>query len=205
MATAGVSTIKSDKPKRSSQPSEQDRPRTKKSAAPLTVTRSELLVDGSDDEFRSLVHDSLAFSARLLSVRAGYGDIIGVTGPQYTILISIAHLSKKSGVSVRKVADHLHLSGSYVTNETNKLIATGFITKTKDLRDRRRVLLELTDLGWAKFGELARIQSRVNDVHFGHLSRQDFLTLRRIMADLVESTDQALSLLGHMATLRPKA
>ena len=173
--------------------------------APATVTRPELLIDDSDHEFRALVHDSLAFSARLLAIRSGYGKLIGVTGPQYTILISIAHLSKASGVSVSGVADHLHLSGSYVTNETNKLIENGLITKTQDPDDRRRVLLELTDLGWGKFRDLSTIQSRVNDVHFGRLSRKDFVTLRRIMADLVASTDQALNLLHHLSALRSDA
>lgn len=205
MAMANSSSAKSDKSRRSSSPTRNHRLAKKPRTAPLTVTRPELLIDGSDDEFRSLVHDSLAFSARLLSVRAGYGELIGVSGPQYTVLISIAHLSKVSGVSVRTVADHLHLSGSYVTNETNKLIASGLITKTQDPRDRRRVLLELTGLGWGKFGELAEIQSRVNDIHFGCLSRRDFVTLRRIMEDLTESTDQALDLLRHLKGLRPKA
>lgn len=205
MAMANLSSVENGMRKNSSSPSRNHRSRKKQRTVPLTVTRPELLIDGSDDEFRSLVHDSLAFSARLLSVRAGYGELIGVSGPQYTILISIAHLSKKSGVSVRTVADHLHLSGSYVTNETNKLIASGLITKTQDPRDRRRVLLELTDLGWGKFGELAEIQSRVNDIHFRCLSRRDFVTLRRIMEDLTESTDQALNLLRHLTALRPKA
>ena len=167
--------------------------------APLTVTRPELLEDGRDDGFRALVHDSLAFAARLQAVRDGYARIIGVSGPQYTILISIARLSKARDVSINAVAEHLHLSGSAVTNEVTRLVRAGLVEKTEDPADRRRVVLRITVAGWQRFRGLAPVQSQVNDVHFGRLSRRDFVELRRIMSDLVASTDEALSLLGHLA------
>jgi DNA-binding MarR family transcriptional regulator len=167
--------------------------------APLTVTRPELLEDGRDDGFRALVHDSLAFAARLQAVRDGYARLIGISGPQYTILISIARLSKAQDVSVTTVADHLHLSGSAVTNEVTKLVRMGLVEKTEDPTDRRRVVLSITEEGRLRFRLLAPVQSQVNDVHFSRLSRKGFLELRRTMADLVESTDEALSLLDHLS------
>jgi len=170
-------------------------------AAPLTVSRPELLEDGQDDGFRALVHNSLAFAARLQAIRDGYARLIGVSGPQYTILISITRLSKAGDVSVTTVADHLHLSGSAVTNEITKLVRMGLVEKTADPVDRRRVILRITDAGRARFDRLAPIQSQVNDVHFGRLSADDFAQLRRMMADLVESTDDALSLLDHLSGL----
>jgi DNA-binding MarR family transcriptional regulator len=167
-------------------------------SVPLTVNRPELLIDGSDDEFRALVHDALAFSARLEAIREGYGQIVGVTGPQYSILISIAHLSRCGNVSIGTVADHLHLSGSFVTTETNKLMELGLLKKETDPADRRRVILRLTSKSWDQFCKLAKIQSVVNDQHFASLSRKDFFELRRIMMGLVESTDKALTLLKHL-------
>lgn len=174
------------------------RPGRAENSVPLTVNRPELLIDGSDDEFRALVHDALAFSARLEAIREGYGQIVGVTGPQYSILISIAHLSRGRNVGVGTVADHLHLSGSFVTTETNKLMELGLLKKAVDPTDRRRVILRLTSEGWGRFRELAKVQSVVNDQHFASLSRKDFFELRRIMAGLVESTDRALTLLRHL-------
>ena len=168
-------------------------------SAPLTVTRPELLEDGRDDGFRALVHDSLAFAARLQAVRDGYARLIDVSGPQYTILIAIARLSKEQDVSVTTIADHLHLSGSAVTNEVTKLVRMGLVEKTADPADRRRVVLRITKAGQTRFRRLAPVQSQVNDIHFGRLSRRDFTELRRIMADLVESTDEALSLLDHLS------
>ena len=107
--------------------------------APLTISRPEMLVDGSDRQFRQLVHNLFGFLARHEAVRAGHGARIGLVGIEYTVLISIRHLSAEEGdVSVNRVADHLHLSGAFVTTITNKLLKRGLIHKTPDPADRRR-------------------------------------------------------------------
>ncbi len=167
-----------------------------------TVSRDELLVDGNDFHFRKFVHDSLAFAARLTAVRDGYARLIGVSGPQYTIIISIAHLTEKGPVTVSDIASHLHLSGSFVTNECKKLTEFGLISKSENDQDRRRVNLEITDDGWERLDKLSGLQSQVNDVHFGNLTRDDFDRVREIMPRLVASTDRALSLLRHIGDVR---
>jgi len=204
MASAKPKTKSRARPKSAAEPPAGKKRRTNKASAHLTVTRAELLSQGDDNEFRKLVHDSLAFAARLVAIRDGYGSIMGITGPQYTILISIAHLNRSGDVSVSSVAEHLHLSGSFVTNEIGKLIQLALVEKAQDESDRRRVLLTVSATGWEKFKELSVIQSRVNDVHFGCLSREDFVTLRRIMSELVDCTDQALMLLRYLTTQPPQ-
>ncbi len=62
---------------------------------PLTVSRPELLVEGSDQQFRQVIHDALGFSSRLQEIRNQLGEVIGLTGPAYSILIAIDHLSSE--------------------------------------------------------------------------------------------------------------
>lgn len=171
------------------------------SAAPLTVTRPELLVGGSDDAFRQLVHASLAFAARLMAIRDGYATFIGLSGPQYTILVSIQHLQANGDVGVKKLADHLSLSGTFVTTETNKLEKAGLVTKAKGHADGRRVSLATTSAGDALLLRLSTVQQQVNNVHFGSLSAAEFQMLRKVMPELVNSTEAGLSLLRHLVTL----
>src|SRR5690242_5891196 len=139
-------------------------------AKPLTVSRPELLVDGSDAQFRAFVHGMLAFAAQLESVRDGFAALLGLTGIQYTILISISHLQSEREVTVRAVADHLHLSGAFVTTETGKLLRLGLITKVQDLRDRRQVCLRVTVKARELLSGLAAVQVQVNDVLFEFLN-----------------------------------
>jgi len=60
-----------------------------RASAPLTVSRPELLVQGSDRAFRSLVHGLFGFFARHEAIRSGHGARIGLVGIEYTVLISI--------------------------------------------------------------------------------------------------------------------
>lgn len=167
--------------------------------APLTVSRPELLVDGSDDEFRKLVHGLFALAARHEAVRNGHADYIGLPGIQYTILIAIGHLEANGPVTVKMIADHLHVSGSFITLETGKLVRDGLITKTRRADDRRHVSLVLTDQGRQLLDRLAPRQRRVNDVQFDGLTRKEFDTLLNLVERLIESSDQARSLQKYLA------
>ena len=167
-------------------------------AMPLTVSRPDLLTQEGDDTFRQLVHNLLAFSARLETVRSSFAAMIGLSGIQYTILISIAHLQGSRGVGIKAVAGHLSLSGAFVTTETRKLITLDLVRKRTNPRDRRRVLLQITDKGRRLLADLAPVQREVNDVLFGSLSREDFRTLTRLARGLLAGSGRAVALAGYL-------
>ena len=84
-------------------------------ALPLSVTRPEILIDGSDREFRRLIHRMLIGQARLAAVRECIAGRIGVSGTQYTMLMSVLHLQGTAGVSITALADYLEVTGPHVT------------------------------------------------------------------------------------------
>ena len=166
---------------------------------PLTISRPEMLVAGSDRPFRHLVHALFGFLARHEAVRAGHGACIGLVGIEYTVLISIGHLSaQENEVSVNRVADHLYLSGAFVTNVTNQLLKRGLIYKRPDPNDRRRVRLEISPEGWNKLAELAPVQRIVNDVQFDCLSAEEFKQLSDMVDRLIDSSNRALRLQAYL-------
>lgn len=184
--------------------------------APLTITRRELLVDGSDREFRRLVHGLFGFLARHEAVRAGHARRIGLVGIEYTVLISIRHLVADEGeASVNRVADHLYLSGAFITTITNQLLKRGLIHKQQDPKDRRRTLLEVSAEGNALLAELAPVQRHVNDVQFEPLGAAEFHQLIGLVEKLIDSSERAVRLqtyieqlstpeaLGTMSKLKP--
>lgn len=172
--------------------------------APLTISRSELLSNGSDREFRQLVHKLFAFGARHEAIRNGHGAKIGLSGIEYTFLVSIHHLEDEGDVSVKQLADHLHLSGPFATTMVGKLIRQNLITKETDPSDRRRVCLRVTEQGHQLLARLAPTQRQVNDVQFGSLSTQDFHYLLTLLERLLESSDQALALQQYLALESPQ-
>ncbi|WP_454918253.1 MarR family winged helix-turn-helix transcriptional regulator [Xanthobacter sediminis] len=167
---------------------------------PLTVSRPALMVEGSDLAFRDLLHDMLAFAAVVEEVRDRLGGLIGLSGTQYTILTSIARLSDRApNLGVNQVAEHLHLSGAFITLEVNKLVAAGLVTKAVNPDDRRRVVLAVTAEAERRLTELVRVQVPANDSLFEPLSAQEFKALRSIIAKLAGPGGRALQLITYLA------
>lgn len=170
-----------------------------------TVTREELLVEGSDREFRRLVHSLFAFFARHQAIRDGHARRIGLAGIDYTVLIAIARLSLDGDVSVKQVGEHLHVSGAFITTVSGKLARKGLISKRPSEEDRRRVRLTVTAQGYDLLNELAPYQRQVNDVEFEPVSRAEFRKLIGLVERLIVSSDRAIALQRYLARERPTA
>jgi MarR family transcriptional regulator, organic hydroperoxide resistance regulator len=165
---------------------------------PLTTSRPELLPGGRDRQFRHLIHALFGFAAHHERIRSGHAKVIGLAGIEYTVLISIAHLSQDGDVNVKTVADHLYLSGAFITAVAGKLMKLGLIHKKVDTGDRRRVTLTVSAQGRAALERLAPIQRQVNDMEFGTLTRQEFELLTGIVERLIESGAKAVALQNYL-------
>jgi DNA-binding MarR family transcriptional regulator len=165
---------------------------------PLTVLRPELLVDGSDTEFRRLVNALFPFLGLHTAIRNGYAELLSLTGPAYSILLVVRTLGDSGPVNIRTIADQLRLSGSFITAETNLLEHKNLVRKRKGLDDKRLVSVTLTPKGTALLDSIAELRQRVNDVQFGRLSREDFRVLVPAIEGLVESSEQALTFLNFL-------
>lgn len=167
---------------------------------PLTISRPELIVDDSDRRFRELVHNLFGFFALHERIRGGHGKFIGLAGIEYTVLIAIGHLAVDGDVNVKTVAEHLHLSGAFITATTNRLLRLGFIHKMVDTADRRRVTLTVSSKGRAALEKLAPLQRRINDIEFGCLSRQEFHALNNLLMRLIKDGERAVALQNYLLT-----
>lgn len=170
--------------------------------SPLTVTRPELLIEGSDAQFRKLIHRLLAYASSLEAIRAGLGEMIGLSGTQYTILICIAHLQQGKAVGVKEIAFHLSYTGALVTIETGKLVKLGLVEKRQNPGDKRRVLLTITDRARDLLRGLAPSQRQVNDTLFANLNAEGFGQLCRLTESLCADARTAQSLVEFLIGTR---
>jgi len=168
-----------------------------------TVTRRELTLDRTDNEFRTMIHNLLSVSQRLQANRRSHARMLGMSGVQYTVLTAIAHLQGTEGVSVNAVARHLHLSPSFVTMEAAKMVALRVIDKAQDSADKRRVQLTVSQRGWDLLDNILPIQRPVNDALFEGLSREDFVAFCRIIAMIADNAERASALLELLKHSRP--
>lgn len=81
-------------------------------------------------------------------------DKLGLTYPQYLVMVT---LWNRDGQNVKELGKTLFLDSSTLTPLLKRLDAAGLITRTRNPRDEREVLLHLTPAGQALKGEAAEI------------------------------------------------
>ncbi len=164
---------------------------------PATVSRPALLDGGNDARFRRLVYDLLTISSRMAVVREHLGCGMGITAPQFSLLMAIGQSQVARGVGVTAVARTLHVSSAFVATETGKLAQAGLLTKRANPKDRRAVLLSLTRAGRTLIERNSGEVCQINDVFFGALTRSTFAALSTTMAALVRSSARATAYLDR--------
>ncbi|MDP9994027.1 DNA-binding MarR family transcriptional regulator [Variovorax boronicumulans] len=157
-----------------------------------------------DSTFRQLLYDISVVSTLLESAREYLAGRLGVTSPQYNIVMVVAR-SGGDGVSVSDVATRLNVTGAFVTNEVKKLVKGDLIVKKTNPDDGRGVLLSLTPSGYAKVRALEPDLLMVNNRLFGTLSKADFHDLARIMGSLIGVFGQTVAVLKALTTESEKA
>jgi DNA-binding MarR family transcriptional regulator len=169
-------------------------PHTVKSAfrLPPTVSRPELLEDGNDQRLRRLLYDLFVLSAHVDTIRSHVGGLVGLTPPQYSIVIVVAQSQENGGASVGAVAAHLHVSSAFVATEASKLVRKGFLMKRANPTDRRGVLLTLSREAEETIRSLAPYLRSINDRFFASLDRDQFLLCSETVTRLVEGAASAV-------------
>jgi len=152
----------------------------------------------SDRQFRQLVRNLLTVARRIELARDHFGRGLNITGPQYNLLMTVAEFQGVAGVSVGAVAQAMHVSSSFVTAETGKLLEVGLVRKRPNPSDRRGALLKLSSLGRAKIHRLLAEIRAVNDLFFGRLTAGSFGALCAGTEALVEGSREAMQYIARM-------
>ncbi len=160
---------------------------------PLSVSRTELLIDGSDAAFRRVIYGLFTCGARLHQCRDAFGAAIGLTGAQYTILIAGAHLQEERGIGIRALADYLQVATPHVTTEVGKLVKAGLLAKRPNPEDGRGVLVSVTAAGHAALEALSPFLREINDILFDGMTRDEFIALVRFIDKFANNTERAVA------------
>jgi DNA-binding MarR family transcriptional regulator len=174
---------------------------------PKIVTRPELLEDGGDRRFRQFVYDIIVLATALDRARAHLASRVGLTPPQYTMLMLVAQNQNDTPVTVRLIARRLRVSGAFITMEVKKLIQRRLLAKQPNPEDGRSNLLKLTAKAEREIQGLAPEIRMVNDRLFASLNRDNFLAASRLinfMLDDFEATVRYLEA-GRQKAAAPKA
>jgi DNA-binding MarR family transcriptional regulator len=157
----------------------------------LLVSNPKLVVDGSDLQFRRLIHNFLLFGSRLQKLNTRIAGLLGLTETDFTIVMSIRHLEKDGRPNVSQLADYLNLSSPLITNRVTGLIKQGLLAKQAANSDRRVMLLSLTLAARALIGEKSAQIAQLNDLAMAAVSRDTMNKLIPLLAKMAEDVETA--------------
>ena len=106
---------------------------------PVTISREDFLIEGSDADFRRSIYAMIQSVGRLLACRDAFGRELDLTPSQFAVLMGVAHCQQREGVIIKDLADHVGLAATHVTTEVGRLERAGYLIKKPSPADRRSV------------------------------------------------------------------
>lgn len=107
-----------------------------------------------------------AISVHLEELRYFWAKALGISGPQWMILMALSDLDQAQGVPVNAVSKKLHVDPSFVTTQSKLLETKGFIKRQPSREDARVVQMSLTSKAYQQLAKLASQQEALNDFIF---------------------------------------
>ncbi|GAA4568966.1 MarR family winged helix-turn-helix transcriptional regulator [Planotetraspora kaengkrachanensis] len=128
----------------------------------------------------------LGLSTYLLSLtgkaaRAGLAERLAARGLRLWHMATLAALADFGPHAQRDLATRLAMDPSDVAKVVDELAVAGYVDRSRDPGDRRRVAVTLTDSGRTALAELDADARRVQDEILAPLSREDRLRLHTLL------------------------
>jgi DNA-binding MarR family transcriptional regulator len=171
---------------------------------PVTSERSHSrgLVRGSNNTMRQLLYD-FAYLGELNDALQRYSaSELNLTSPQFNIMMYAYKAGTSGGVSIRDVAEYLHVSGPFITHEANKLEDRHLLIRTPNPADGRSTLLRLTAHAEAQMRAISEKVRHYDDRFFGRMDNDDLAQLMALLDRLIDGGESLLSEISAPKALR---
>src|SRR3982074_3846311 len=133
---------------------------------------SKELAARNQDIVRRFAWEIVSINVHLQEIRYFWAKTLGISGPQWMILMALVDLDHDDGVPVNAVSKKLHVDSSFVTTQSKMLEKKGFLRRKTSTEDARIVLMSLTDKTYKQMAGLAAQQESLNEFIFAELSNK---------------------------------
>ena len=126
----------------------------------------------NQDTIRRLTWVIASINVHLEELRYFWAKTLGISGPQWMILMALADMDQDEGVPVNVVSKKLHVDSSFITTQSKLLEKKGFLRRKTSTEDARIVQMSLTDKTYKHLAGLASQQEALNDFIFAELDNE---------------------------------
>ena len=145
----------------------------------------------NQETIRRFVWAINSVGVHLEELRYFWARALGISGPQWMILMALADLDQKDGVPVNVVSKKLHVDSSFVTTQSKLLEKKGFLRRKTSTEDARIVQMSLTDKTYKYLAGLAAQQEALNEFIFAELSDKQLGELTNTLSGLKNRLEKA--------------
>jgi len=145
----------------------------------------------NQDAVRRFTWAIAAISVHLEELRYFWAKTLGISGPQWMILMALADMDQDDGVAVNAVSKKLHVDSSFVTTQSKLLEKKGFLRRKTSDEDARIVQMSLTDKTYKQLAGLASQQEALNEFIFSEFGEHELDELNSKLTALQHRLEKA--------------
>src|ERR1700730_17063053 len=145
----------------------------------------------NQDVIRRFTWAIAAIGVHLEELRYFWAKTLGISGPQWMILMALADMDQGDGVPVNVVSKKLHVDSSFVTTQSKLLEKKGCLRRKTSTEDARIVQMSLTDRTYKHLASLAAQQEALNEFIFTELDDRELGELTDKLAALQNRLEKA--------------
>ena len=145
----------------------------------------------NQDSVRQFTWQIASINVHLEEIRYFWAKALGISGPQWMILMALADLDKGEGVSVKAVSKILHVDPSFVTTQSKMLEKKGFMRRRTSEEDARVVQMSLTDKTYKQIASLAAQREALDAFIFAEFSDRELDEFNAKLAALTRRLEKA--------------
>ena len=143
------------------------------------------------DVIRRFAWEIAAISVHLEELRHYWAKTLGISGPQWMMIVALADMDRGEGVPVNAVSKMLHVDPSFVTTQSKLLEKKGYIRRKPSSEDARIVNMSLTDKTCKHLASLASQQESLNEFIFAEFGASELDDLTAKLAALKRRLEKA--------------
>jgi DNA-binding MarR family transcriptional regulator len=143
------------------------------------------------DVIRRFSWEIASIGVYLEELRQFWAKTLGISGPQWMIIVALADHDQDDGVAVNVVSKMLHVDPSFVTTQSKLLEKKGFVRRKTAVEDARIVKMSLTDKTTKHLANLASQQEALNQFIFAEFEDRDMADLTEKLAAIKRRLEKA--------------
>jgi DNA-binding MarR family transcriptional regulator len=140
------------------------------SSGAATNQRSATRSESNDEIVGDFIWDIASLNTHLEDIRRAWARLLGISGPQWLILMAVDASNSDDGISVGDVSEKLHVQPTFVTAQSKILESSGYLRRKGSVTDGRIVLMSLTDKARREIAKLSSQRKALNEFIFADLS-----------------------------------